>query len=155
MTELPFVDEHSLAVTAPRDAVWEALLATVPAGFEPRASEMVARLLGCEPSRATGPRPLEAGSTFPGFVVAEAERPSRLALAGRHRFSRYRLEFEIDEAGPGRSRVRAGTWAAFPGLHGRAYRAAVIGTRGHVVAVRRMLAGVARRATRDREREHR
>ncbi|CAN5595885.1 hypothetical protein BH20ACT19_BH20ACT19_09170 [soil metagenome] len=146
MSELPFIDEHSLAVDAPREAAWEALLATVPAGFEPKASEAVARLLGCRPARSTGLRPLEVGSTFPGFAVTEAQRPARLTLAGRHRFSISRLEFAIEETGSGRSRVRAGTWAAFPGPHGRAYRAAVIGTRGHVVVVRRMLSAVARRA---------
>jgi hypothetical protein len=42
--------------------------------------------------------------------------------------------------------VRAETRAAFPGLQGRAYRALVIGTRGHVLAVRRLLRAVKARA---------
>ena len=67
-------------------------------------------------------------------------------LEGEHRFSRYALIFRL-EALPGeRSRVRAESRAAFPGLHGRAYRALVIGTRGHVVAVNRLLRAVRARA---------
>ena len=52
-----------------------------------------------------------------------------------------------DDARSG-TRLGAETWAEFPGIHGRAYRAAVIGTRGHVVAVRRILAAVKRGAER-------
>ena len=143
---LPFVDKHSLVIDAEPQRVWDALVAVAPASFRGRASEVVSSLLGCRETTVSGPRPLSVGSTIPGFAVDEAEPPRRLGLAGRHRFSRYRLEFTVDDLGDGRSRVWAGTWAEFPGPHGRVYRAAVIGTRGHVVAVRRMLAGVARRA---------
>jgi hypothetical protein len=41
--------------------------------------------------------------------------------------------------------VIAETRAVFPGLKGRVYRALVIGTRLHVLAVRRVLGGVSRR----------
>ncbi len=149
LSELPFVDEHALAIDAPPERVWEALLASVPLGFEGRVSEGLAGVLGCEHPRSGGRRPLEPGSTFPGFAVAAAERPLRLSLEGRHRFSSYRLDFALDDLGDARTRLRASTWAAFPGHHGRAYRSAVIGTGGHVVAVRRMLAAVARRACRE------
>ena len=148
MSDLPFVDEHGLVIDAPPEQVWEALLAVVPKTFDGRPAEVMARLLGSRHPVAGGPRPLEAGSTFPGFVVGQAERPRHLGLTGGHRFSSYRLEFSVDDLGDGRSRLRAGTWAAFPGMHGKVYRAAVIGTRGHVVVVRRLLADVARRARR-------
>ena len=42
--------------------------------------------------------------------------------------------------------MTAVTYADFPGPRGRAYRAAVIGSRGHVVAVRRILAAIRERA---------
>ena len=113
-----------------------------------RPSAAVARLLGCEPAAAGGPRPLEVGSTFPGFAVTRVDPAARLELAGRHRFSRYELVFTLHDDSRSGTRLGAETWAAFPGIHGRAYRAAVIGTRGHVVAVRRILSAVARRAGR-------
>jgi hypothetical protein len=40
-------------------------------------------------------------------------------------------------------RLRALTFAAFPGLHGKVYRALVIGSGGHRVVVRRMLKRIA------------
>ena len=79
------------------------------------------------------------------FRVAMAEPPRRLILEGEHRYSRYRLAFEIEETSTG-SRVTATTHAAFPGRAGRAYRALVIGSRAHVVATKLMLAAVKRRA---------
>jgi hypothetical protein len=90
----------------------------------------------------------EEGSTIVGFRVARSEPPGSLALAGRHRFSDYSLTFAIDDLGGGRSRLSATTRAAFPGAIGRVYRALVIGTRGHVVAVRSILAAVRERAER-------
>ena len=83
---------------------------------------------------------------MPGFHVVAAEAPSLLALVGRHRFSTYALTFRVDALDDGRSRLRAETRASFPGLGGRLYRLAVIGSRGHVVAVRRMLAAVRARS---------
>jgi hypothetical protein len=80
--------------------------------------------------------------------VAAVEPPARLLLAGRHRFSVYELEFEIAELAEGRSEVCAITRAAFPGAAGSLYRAAVIGSRFHKVAVRGMLGPVRSRAER-------
>lgn len=79
-----------------------------------------------------------------GFHVAREEPPSALVLEGRHPFSRYRLGFHIDPLGPGRVRVRARTDAAFPGPHGAAYKALVIGSGMHKLVVRRMLAQLKR-----------
>ncbi|WP_238815912.1 hypothetical protein [Nocardia brasiliensis] len=79
-------------------------------------------------------------STVPaGFGLDAAEEPSRLALSGRHWFSRYALIFELDEQGANRTRLRARSLANFPGPHGKIYRALVIGSGGHRLVVRRML----------------
>jgi len=149
-TTLPFIDEHALAIDASRDQVWDALLKVAAATFEGGATAGVARVLGCRPATSAGPRPLAVGSTIPGFAVTEAEPGSRLVLSGRHRFSRYELAFTLREDARSGTRLGAETRAVFPGIHGRAYRAAVIGTRGHVVVVRRMLSAVARGARRER-----
>ncbi len=74
---------------------------------------------------------LSAEAPRVGFPRVRAEAPSELALSGRHPFSRYALTFRIDDLGGGRSRLRAATDAAFPGLTGSAYRALVIGSGAH------------------------
>ena len=66
----------------------------------------------------------------------------QLALAGRHRFSRYLLVFELDDLPGEESLLTARTYAEFPGLHGGVYRALVIGTRFHAVAVKGMLRSI-------------
>ncbi len=146
--DLPFIDEHAVEVErAPAD-VWRVLVEGADRAFSGSRTARVAQLLGCAEVAPGGPRPLAVGSTLPGFRVVIVEPQQTLALAGRHRFSRYALVFQIDELGPSRSRLRAITRAAFPGLQGRMYRALVIGTKGHVVAVRRLLGAVQRRAER-------
>ena len=49
-------------------------------------------------------------------MLDEARRPGRFAL---------------DHESAHRTRLRALTWANFPGIHGKIYRALVIGTGGH------------------------
>ena len=130
---LPFVDEHMRPVAAPVDATWQAVHAVMTSPPSGR-TERYARLVG-------------ARDGLP-FAVAEAAPPHRLVLVGEHRFSRYSLVFTVDELGSGLTALRAETWAEFPGVLGRLYRAAVIDTRAHVVAVGRMLERIARRAER-------
>lgn len=140
--ELPFVDEHRVVVDAPADAVWRAL-ARRPPPPGPATGALV-RVLGAEPRRTSG-EPFTPGATIPGFRVAAAEPGRRVRLTGRHRFSRYALELTLAE-GPDGTTLGARTFAAFPGLRGRAYRLVVIGSGAHRVLVRRMLRGVGRRA---------
>ena len=97
---------------------------------------------------SSGPRPLAQGSAFPGFHVEAAETGSRLALAGRHRFSTYLLTFRLEDAGAGGTVITAETRATFPGIKGTIYRALVIGTRMHVVVTRRLLTAAKHRAER-------
>ncbi len=133
--ELPFVDEHAVVVDAPAGAVWQVLGGSLPHG--PMVEFFAARVLGASPP-ATGGDPLVAGSTIPGFRVSEASAGRRLVLTGRHRFSDYALVFELDEH-DGATRLSARSLARFPGVRGTAYRALVIGSRGHRVLVRRWL----------------
>jgi hypothetical protein len=144
---LPFVDEHGVEVEASPEVVWEALCRVAEGSFASPLAARVAGLLGCEPSTPSGPRPLAEGSAIPGFVVARAAPGSELALAGRHRYSEYALVFRLGSEGSG-TRLRAETRAQFPGGAGRLYRAAVIGTRGHILVTMRLLEAAKRRAER-------
>jgi hypothetical protein len=147
MERLPYIDEHAKCVGATRERTWAALIAV---GVELRGDPTgrLARLTRLQPARGSGDwgEGLAAGATLPGFVVEEACAPSRLTLAGRHRFSRYALVFDLEETGPDRTRIRAQTWAAFPGTLGRVYQALVIGTGAHRVVVRRLLRRIEGRA---------
>lgn len=138
MEQLPYIDEHVQRIDASTDETWRAVVDVLGRSFG--GGGRVARLLGCEPAGATGRFEGREGQTLPGFRVAEADPGRRLVLRGRHRFSRYELAVVLDDG-----QVRARTSAAFPGLHGRLYRAAVIGTGGHRLVTRRLLSRVARR----------
>jgi hypothetical protein len=122
MERLPYIDEHATTILADAATCWSALLQVM-----------------C--------RDPEDPSTVPiGFRLESAEPPVRFALRGHHPFSRYRLVFTLTDEGPGRTRVAAQTWAVFPGVRGMVYRALVIGSGAHRVAVRRMLNRVAGQA---------
>jgi hypothetical protein len=123
MKRLPYIDQHAITVDTDRADTWSALLGVM-----------------C--------RDPHDPSTVPiGFVLDEVQEPERLALKGRHLFAVYRWVFELDPLDgvdtPGRTRVRATTWAAFPGPHGKIYRALVIGTGAHRVVTRRTLKHIA------------
>lgn len=142
---LPWIDEHGGEIAAPVSAVWPALLRTVERMSAGAAAPRYARAVGCADTEAGGPRPLEVGSTVPGFHVAALTPERLLVLAGSHHFSDYALSFRLEPLGAVRTRVVAETRAVFPGFKGRVYRALVIGTRMHVLVVRRVLRGVSRR----------
>jgi hypothetical protein len=150
LTDLPYVDEHSTVITARADDVWAALLETLDRAFARPGASIYARAVGCADGRASGPRPLTEGSSIPGFRIARALPPSELVLTGRHRFSTYALIFRIEQLDTKRSRLNAETRAAFPRVAGSVYRMLVIGTGGHVIAVRRLLARVQRATERVR-----
>ncbi len=116
MERLHYIDEHAIDVAAGRARTWDALQRVVCKGSD---------------------------SPPVGFSLESAVAPERLALRGRHWFSIYALVFELDETGPDRTRLRAKSWADFPGLHGKIYRALVIGTGGHRVVVRGLLRRIA------------
>ena len=148
-SSLPYVDELPIEIGADREATWAALLRVVEGSFASGSRRGPARLLACEDTELSGPRPLAKGSAFPGFHVETAEPLSELALAGRHRFSTYLLTFRLTDASDRRTRLVAETRAAFPGLKGSVYRALVIGTRMHVLVTRRLLTATKHRAERN------
>jgi hypothetical protein len=125
----PFVDEHHLMIEASPEEVWRALRAYVDHMLAAADGSVFTRLLGAHPSA--------------GFEVADEEPGRQLLLTGRHRFSRYELVFEVEPDGE-QTVLKALTYAAFPGLHGRVYRLLVISSRAHVLATRGMLASIRR-----------
>jgi hypothetical protein len=147
LADLPHIDEHGVLVLAPQEEVWEALMRTVPSAFSGRATTRVASALGCAETEVSGEAG-RIGSTFPGFVITRVVKPAVLALMGRHRFSHYGLIFSLEPTKDEHTLLRAETRAKFPGLAGSAYRTMVIGTRGHVLVVKRLLNGVKKQAER-------
>lgn len=143
--ELPFVDEHGVWVDADAETVWNVLLDTLDRGAS-GAFARYARVIGCDPADASGPRPPTVGSTLPGFLVATSAPPGELVLIGRHRFSTYRLRVAVDPSEGGGTQVRAETRAVFPGFTGTVYRSLVIGTGAHAFIVRGLLRRVKVRA---------
>jgi hypothetical protein len=137
MDGLPYIDEHSARSDASTDAVWSALLDVL--GRETPGNRRLARMLRCDPAAGTPAFSGRPGEAVPGFRVAQAEPNRLLVLRGRHRFADYALTLIL-----GDGRLRARTHAVFPGLLGRLYRAAVIGTGAHGVFTRRLLRRVVR-----------
>jgi hypothetical protein len=142
LASLPYIDEHAVTIDASRDVSWVALQRML----ESAAPARFTRMLGCTDTAASGPRPMEEGSTVPGFHVVAADAPGELSLAGRHHFSDYALIFRLDELSEGGTRLRAESRAVFPGFWGAQYRMLLMGTGGHVLATRRMLSAVKRGA---------
>lgn len=130
------IDEHTVAVDAPPQDVRAGVLRALRGAFG--GATPVARVLGCEPASGTATFEGRVGDALPGFRVVKADA-RMLALEGRHRFSRYRLTL-LQDGGL----LRARTDADFPGLHGRLYRAAVIGSGAHRILTRRLLRRAAR-----------
>ena len=122
MERLPYIDEHAITVPADRATTWHAVLRTM-----------------CS-------NPADPETVPFGFVLDVAEQPDRFALKGRHWFSVYKLIFLLSDDPAGGTRVVAQTWAAFPGIKGKIYRALVIGSGGHRVVVRIMLRRIAAQA---------
>ena len=131
-SDLPYLDEHAVTIAAPRERVWTALRQYAATQLRVTRGGLLARALGTEPPA--------------GFEVAESMPHQRLALTGRHRFSRYLLAFDLADTPDGATRLRATSYAAFPGPHGRVYHTLVIGTRLHVLATTHILRSVRRRA---------
>jgi hypothetical protein len=145
--ELPYLDEHEVAAAASPEEVWAALPGALRDAFDRSRAHWLARILGCEGQGGRGELDGAPAETLAGFHVTSAQPPHEIALEGRHRFSRYRLAFEIDPSESG-SKIRAVTHAEFPGVRGALYRAMVVGSGGHRIVTTRILRSIARRAER-------
>lgn len=142
---LPPIDEHYIEVEAPAEAAYAALFPAIEAAFGNKLAQGYCERVDALETETRGDL-RHPGGTLPGFTVTRAIAPVMLAMAGEHRFARYAIVFRIDLLPGQRSCVRLETRAQFPGGKGRAYKAAVIGTGGHVLMVRRMLRSIRRRA---------
>ena len=148
IAQLPYIDEHTTDIAADAADVWPELLEGIERSFSHRGGGALRpgdrlrrhdrRRTATIRSRAR-PSPASASTALDPAVRAGARGPPPV-LVLRVVLPRSR------RSGSARPRLHAETRAAFPGSAGRAYRLLVIGTGGHVVAVRRLLSGITRRA---------
>ncbi len=136
MSALPFVDEYGLTVRAREDEIWPVVVGYATALSRTR-HRVLSRLLGAVPES--------------GFEIIATRPHEEVTLEGRHRFATYRLVFRVRSDG-GAALVTADTFAQFPGVKGRLYRAVLMGTRAHRIATTRMLREIQRRAVRTSDR---
>lgn len=126
---LPLLDEHSATFAASQSAVWQAV-SRYARSMAHSDHAVLGRLLGTEPES--------------GFELAEEVEHEHLVLTGRHRFARYRLVFKLDGESSNSTKLSVLSFAEFPGARGRLYRRLLMGTRGHELAIRRMLHTIGR-----------
>jgi hypothetical protein len=127
---LPYLDTHTITVALGPEQVWQRTCRYAD-GLGIGDRNPLAVLLGTDPRS--------------GFAVTEEIPGELVTLAGRHRFARYELVFQVEPRTAERTTLlHAHSYAEFPGAAGRAYRALVIGTGLHVVATTRMLHQIAR-----------
>jgi hypothetical protein len=147
LEELPSIDEHYIDVDAPAEATYAALFPAIERFFAGKFAQGYCERVGALETEKHGDLH-HPGGTLPGFTVTRAIEPVMLALAGEHRFAKYAVVFRIDLLPEKRSRVKLETRAVFTPGKGRIYKAAVIGTHGHVLVVNRMLRAIRRGAER-------
>ena len=141
--ELPFIDELDATIEAPSGAVFEAVCRRIGRGFGGAAGRAFTAVIGCANRGNSFTIPPAPGQEVNGFRVARVLEPRELILEGQHRFASYRLSFFIESLDADRSRLRARTEAAFPGITGSLYRGLVIGSGAHAFIVKQMLGSVA------------
>jgi hypothetical protein len=110
-TSLSYIDEHTIRINAPRDAV-QAAVERYAASAANANHPVLSRLLRTQPRSA--------------FSIANRAPGEPVSLEGRHRFAEHRLVFDLTDDGAGIT-LGAVTYARFPGLRGRLYRTLIIG----------------------------
>jgi len=138
---LPSIDEHEISLDVPPPVAWTAVVAVFGRLMTRPEWRLFAKAIRCKPDHAVGTA-VAAGDALPGFLVVRCEAPTEWALEGQHLFSRYALTFRIAPVDSEHCRVAAHSSAEFPGVHGKMYRAVVIGSGGHAVGVRNILRSI-------------
>jgi len=94
MEQLPYIDQHSIQISATPERVWRALASVLRTDLGGIVPAMLTRPLGLEPTQPRGDwrGTLRARDSLPGFEIAEAHPPQRLALRGRHRYLALRAD---------------------------------------------------------------
>ena len=95
-TDLPFIDEHCIQIAAPRTRTWIALGEVLGTSFGGMGTAKIAAVLGTRHRSVSG-TPLAVGSSIVGFRVTQSQPELEVVLEGEHRFSRYRLTFELHD----------------------------------------------------------
>ena len=139
--ELPRIDEHACVIRAGVDDVYPIAVRTLLAGFTGLTARIIATVLGREPADVSTDQTPRVGRTVAGFAITQLEPPHLLVLRGRHHFSRYAIVLTL-EPHPAGSRCVIESRGEFPGLPGRVYETLVIGSHGHVMAVRHVLRSI-------------
>jgi hypothetical protein len=147
---LPCIDEHEISLNVPTPVAWTAVVAVFARLTARPAWRAFAKAIRCKPDHAVGTA-ITVGEAVPGFLVARCEAPTEWALEGEHLFSRYALTFRVTPVDGEHCRVVAHSSAEFPGLHGKVYRAMVIGTGGHAIGVRGILRSIRNEAEHGRD----
>ncbi|MDQ3572115.1 MAG: hypothetical protein M3383_04570 [Actinomycetota bacterium] len=151
LESLPFIDEHFIEIAARPETVWKAMVEEVAEAGARATWRRGAKRLGCVHTELGG-EPGQTGWRVPGFVATRAVEPAVLALMGRHRYATYALILTVLEKPSGLILLGAQTRAEFIGARGKAYRHAVIGTRGHLILMKGLLRRARKRAERARAR---
>ena len=81
ISRLPYIDEHSVDLGLGADDAWPFLVDGIERSFSHRAANLYARLLRCDDTEVTGPRPFAVGSTVPGFHVESLALRSTLVCS--------------------------------------------------------------------------
>ena len=148
MERLPYIDEHSTCVGAGPERTWAALVAVGRAMHGPAGP--LGWLMGLQPARASGDWRRGRWRRAPRCRDSRSSRRARRRVwrcAGRHRFSRYALVFELEDIEAARARgSRARSWGGFPGVHGLLLSGSGVGSGAHRVVVRRLLRRIEARA---------
>ena len=145
------MDVHTVTIPASREAAWAGLERYVAGLLRGVERNPLAKLLGLEPragfERSVSRPPECLDLTALGRQEEWEDSPEGYPQTPPYEWWNLHDEYDQSARCPaGSTSLHAHSYAEFPGVHGRVYRALVIGTRAHVVATNHMLRSVRRRS---------